>query len=194
MTIKSLLNHYRWTGRSRVIFMIKANFSKPFLEIAIRSNLQSTIMEVKPSKVMELNKQIANELIPNSSRRTLKSLEKQYKTGSKILEDLTIKLTDGSKKLITGSCLKRLSLQPKQEQKIECQAIIRRARIQERIFNELLMIYSSGIINDPILKRVSWRITRTVPNFDMRSYNVFWVIDNEQDIILHKVKCMIADD
>jgi hypothetical protein len=103
------------------------------------------------------------------------------------LGDLTIKLTDGSKKIISGSCLKRLSLQPKQEQKNEFQAIIRRARIQERIFTELLMIYSSGIINDPILKRVSWRITRTLPNLDMRSYNVFWIIDNEQDIILHKV-------
>jgi hypothetical protein len=167
--------------------MITTKFSKAFLEITIRSNLQSSIMEVKPSKVIELNKQIANELIPNSSRRTVKSLEKQYKTESKILGDLTIKLTDGSKKIISGSCLKRLSLQPKQEQKNEFQAIIRRARIQERIFTELLMIYSSGIINDPILKRVSWRITRTLPNLDMRSYNIFWIIDNEQDIILHKV-------
>ena len=77
---------------------------------------------------------------------------------------------------------------------MESQAIIRRARIQERIFSELLMIYASGIINDPVLKRVSWRITRTVPNFDMRSYNVFWIIDNEEDIIRRKVTMQPTKD
>ena len=167
--------------------MIRSNLSKPFLEIAIHSNLQSSVVAVKLNRPIEMSKQVANELLPVSSTRQVRTLEKQSKIDGKILGDLTIKLTDGSKKILSGNALKRLSLQPKQEQKMECQALIRRARIQERIFSELLIIYASGIIRDPTLKRVAWRITRTVPNFDMRSYNVFWIIDNEQDIISHKV-------
>lgn len=174
--------------------MIRSNFSRHFLEIAIRPNLQSSVFEAKRGNLIELGKKIANELIPISSKRKVKSLDKQLQIEGKILGDLTIKLTDGSKKVLSGNGLKRLSLQPKQEQKMESQAIIRRARIQERIFSELLMIYASGIINDPVLKRVSWRITRTVPNFDMRSYNVFWIIDNEEDIIRRKVTMQPSKD
>lgn len=160
---------------------------KLLMNIVLCPNLVASCITSQPSPLIYMTSELANQLIPSSSKRKVKSMERNFLSGGKIIGDLTIKLSDGSKKIMTEARINRLSLQPKQEQKIESQALIRRARTQERIFHELLIIFSSGSIFDPILKRAHWRITRVIPNLDMRSYKVLWVIDNDADVFLHKV-------
>lgn len=106
-------------------------------------------------------------------------------------QSVKLSLVDGSKMESLKKSSERLRLRPLQESKLDTQASIRRCQIQERIFNELVVIFASGKISDPILKKPVWRLTRVVPSHDMRNYTVYWIIDSEADILTYKVLCMI---
>lgn len=98
-----------------------------------------------------------------------------------------IKLIDGSKMDLSDSKPHKLRSQPKQDAKIESQIAIKQQRTQEKIFSEIVRILMSGILSVELFKKPVWRLTRMVPNSDMRGYSIFWIIDNENDITAYKV-------
>lgn len=98
-----------------------------------------------------------------------------------------IRLIDGSKMDLTDAKPHKLKSQPKQDAKIESQIAIKQQRTQEKIFSEIVRILMSGILSVELFKKPVWRLTRMVPNSDMRGYSIYWIIDNENDVATYKV-------
>lgn len=98
-----------------------------------------------------------------------------------------IRLIDGSKMDLSQMKPHKLKSQPKQDAKIESQIAIKQQRTQEKIFSEIVRILMSGTLSAEIFKKPVWRLTRMVPNSDMRGYSIYWIIDNENDVPLYKV-------
>lgn len=135
-------------------------------------------------------KELAVSLVPANIAKKSGAMKRVVSVEAKQTEASMIRLVDGTKMILAGNKIVRSRLQPKQEEKLESQASIRKCRTQERIFSELLRIFSTGQIHDHILKRSVWRISRVVPSEDLRSYTVYWVIDDETDVVNWKVPTM----
>ena len=154
--------------------------SNPRFYLSISASLRSPTLNHAPlnKPKYQFPREIAASLLPRSinikelREKTRSTIEKQRS------ENSIIRHVDGSKHVFKSDASKRLWMQPKQEEKLENQYHVKRLRHQEKIFSLLLLYFSTSKI-PYILRKPIWRLTRIEPSHDLRSYQAFWVIEDE---------------
>lgn len=174
--------------------MKMTDLSNKFLLLKSNFQLISKIGKLPPTfgHNCEFSKQLALDMIPRSANKKFTILARKNEIERQRNIEKSIRFIDGTSVMLPRKPLQRQSLQPKQEEKLEMQANIRKSRTTERILSELLNVFSSGAISDPLLKRPIWRISRLVPGPDLRRYIAYWVIDDEQYLAKYKVQKQIS--
>lgn len=163
------------------------------LRLAIAFQLKSTEVARTPQPaVWHFPKALAGELLPAKTARQQYTIQRQETRRQLQLGETQVRLVDGSRMQLGDQNPRRLRMQPKQEEKLEMQAQIKRLRTQERIYSALITIFAQDKLRVPLLRRPFWRLSRVVPNSDMRSYICYWVIDNEADCVRFKDACHAA--
>lgn len=156
--------------------------NNPRLYLSISASLRSPTLNHAPLNKpnYQFPREIAASLLPKSinikelREKKRSSIEKQRS------ENSIIRHVDGSKHEFKSDASKKLWIQPKQEEKLESQYYVKRLRHQEKIFSLLLLYFSTSKI-PYILRKPIWRLTRIEPNHDLRSYQAFWVIEDEME-------------
>lgn len=162
--------------------------SKRALNLSL--NYQIVISKPVPSSknlAYDFSDSAAGKMVSPKTLRQEYNIKRDEFRRRQFVLDSQIRLVDGSKMDLSQVKPQKLKSQPKQDAKLEAQIVIKQQRYQEKIFSEIIRILISGVLSVEIFRNPVWRLTRLVPNKDMRGYTVYWIIDNEDDVSIFQV-------